>query len=950
MAFADIEAKTTIVGFTDAQKTAILADLKTAYEGSAIAKQMFDSWIATAGHLINIKYVAGVYQAYTIGNSGTGNVEIDPAYITDLSYINDKGTPILHSQLGAVVHELGHALTGRHDNLTDTDYQGDNVKYINTIWAQLGLDLEISYIAQARNNLHTVGYTYTNGAAINAARTGDIDINTSALLVSNDLLIGGPSNNILQSGFGSDFLFGAGGNDQLLGGIGIDTAVYKGAPLDYDIRKNDDGTWTVRHARGAKDAGTDTLTNIETVQFDAAGGGHQSFQLQKKGLTFQTDFAIVVDTTGSMGSSISSVKAAATGLVEAAFAGGKADARIGVVTFKDVTNGEPSEVVLPFTDQDDFATRKAAAIAAINGIGLGSGGDIPETAFDGLRLALDGSMGKWRAGAGILRVALFTDAEAKDGALADVVSSLAQNIGATVGGISSLVGPGGSVDTFNLVFDNGAPGSGEGLFGDGDPLSPFVRSDEPVTPDANTSQVQIFTIATGTPSWDTTAFENISAANGGKFLTATDNDALVEALFNIIEEVDNLPTDIALSGAVIAENAVIGQVVGSLSASDADPDDTFTYSLVANPGDLFAIEGNTLVVAAALDYETATAHSLTIRVKDSTNNTFDKNFTIAVTDVVDGGGVTIIGTEGADRIDATHTVAGQPLPTGKADLISGRGGDDIISGGLGNDTLDGGNGYDTLVLSGLPSQYQFSGNTLTGVEGVDRVTNFEQYRFGSTLGNDLYVSDLWAGDLSDPVGPNVSPAKELLLNILDIYQAYFNRAPEVTGLMYWFGKVVYGELTLAETAQSFTDQPEYAATYPAGTSNSDFIKEIYQNLFNRAPETAGLEYWENDLNHGVARDIFIYSVIQGAYAPTGGVLDRALLSNKHDASLYYAEQLALHPTEAFDAKIDQVLSRITADAQTIVQAEEVIDYVIENPITLSGLITGSPATWEAFWS
>ena len=949
MAFADIEAKTTIVGFTDAQKTSILADLKTAYEGSAIAKQMFDTWIATAGHLINIKYVAGAYQAYT----GTGRVELDPAYITDLSYISDKGTPILHSQLGALVHELGHALTGRRDNITATDYQGDNVKYINTIWAQLGLDLEISYIAQARNNLHTVGYTYTNGGAINAARTGDIDINTSALLVSNDLLIGGPSANILQSGFGSDFLFGAGGNDQLLGGVGIDTAVYMGAPLDYDIRKNEDGTWSVRHARGAKDAGTDTLTNIETVQFDATGGGHQTFQLQKKGLTFQTDFAIVIDTTGSMGSSISSVKAVATDLVEAAFADGKADARIGVVTFKDVTNGEPSEVVLPFTDQDDFAARKAAAIAAINGIGLGSGGDIPETAFDGLRLALNGSMGQWRAGAGILRVALFTDAPAKDGYLADEVSALAQSIGATVGGVSSLVGAGGSVDTFNLVFGNGAPGTGEGLYEDGDPLPPFVLSDEPVTPDANTSQVQIFTIVTGSPSWDTTAFESISTANGGKFLTATDNDALVEALFDIIEEVDNLPTDIALSGAVIAENAVIGQVVGSLSASDADPGDTFTYSLIANPGSLFAIDGNTLVVAAALNYETATAHSLTIRVKDSTNNTFDKNFTIGVTDVADGGGatgVTIIGTDLDDRIDATHTVAGQPLPTSKDDLISGRGGDDIISGGLGNDILDGGSGYDTLVLSGLPSQYLFSGNTLTGVEGVDSVTNFEQYRFGDSLGNILYMSDLWAGDLYVPVGSMVSPAKGLLLDIIDIYQAYFNRAPDVAGVMYWFGTVVYGELTLAQIAQSFTDQVEYRATYPAGTSNRAFIEEIYQNLFNRTPDAAGWDYWENDLNHGVARDIFIYSVIQGAYADTGGALDRALLNNKHDVSLYYAEQLAIHPTETFDAQINQVLGRITADAQTIVQAEEVIDYVIENPITLSGLITDSPATWEAFWS
>lgn len=85
--------------------------------------------------------------------------------------------------------------------------------------------------------------------------------------------------------------------------------------------------------------------------------------------------------------------------------------------------------------------------------------------------------------------------------------------------------------------------------------------------------------------------------------------------------------------------------------------------------------------------------------------------------------------------------------------------------------------------------------------------------------------------------------------------------------------------TLPTIAQSFIDQEEYRETYPEGLSNREFINAIYQNLFDRAPDTAGLNWWENDLDRGVPRDIFIYADIQGTYAPTGSATDKALLNN-----------------------------------------------------------------------
>ena len=63
----------------------------------------------------------------------------------------------------------------------------------------------------------------------------------------------------------------------------------------------------------------------------------------------------------------------------------------------------------------------------------------------------------------------------------------------------------------------------------------------------------------------------------------------------------------------------------------------------------------------------------------------------------DAVGVTVNGTAGNDLIDATHTVAGQPLPTNQEDVIIGDKGRDTISGLGGNDTLNGGANADMMI-------------------------------------------------------------------------------------------------------------------------------------------------------------------------------------------------------------------------------------------------------------
>ncbi|MEG3893371.1 Ig-like domain-containing protein [Microcoleus sp. Z1_A1] len=663
-----------------------------------------------------------------------------------------------------LLHELVHALTGKEDNFTSLDYKGDTVKFANQIYKELGLPEQVSYLGSDNKGLHKLNYEYTNGAAIDAAKTEDERyLSSTSLGTSRDLLIGGSLDNTLLSGDGNDFLFGAGGNDTLSGGAGTDTGVYFGKETDYDIQKNSDGSWSVSHARGAKDAGSDTLRNVEFLQFD----GGKTYKLAKGGLTFQTDFALVIDTTGSMGSSIGSVKAQASSLIDAVFAGGKNDGRIGVVGFKDSISGEPSQVILPFTNQDDFATRKAAALAAINSITVGGGGDTPETAFDGLRVALDGSMGQWRFGAGVLRIALFTDAPAKDGALASQVNALASSIGATVAGRSSVAGSSGSVDTFTLALgDNGSSSTQQRRYSsdsDANPPFPFVPSDDddPITPDPTdptTAQVQIFTIFTGPNGTNTSALEDIADTTGGEFLKTTTNEDLVSILLNII----NLPPGSANTPPTAEnDNVTTNQNIAvsiNVLANDSDPNgDVITVEAF----DSVSAEGGNIVLDNRgtpdnlADDRLVYTPLATFSGSDSFTYTISDGTATATASVVvevgvdlDGSNVTdeLTGTPGDDRLNGDN---GEGTLINMGGVFLGDGNDTITStGGIYNEgVIDTGNGDDFIFVDGGVDGtgtgygiYNNGGNINTG-DGNDSIIAHEGFESGLNSSGSVFLGE-----------------------------------------------------------------------------------------------------------------------------------------------------------------------------------------------------------------
>ena len=108
-------------------------------------------------------------------------------------------------------------------------------------------------------------------------------------------------------------------------------------------------------------------------------------------------------------------------------------------------------------------------------------------------------------------------------------------------------------------------------------------------------------------------------------------------IFNgtITATLNQAPTDIALSNARVIEKQAAGATVGTLSATDANVGDTFTYALVAGEADAdnasFALSGNTLKTAEVFDAATKSSYSIRVRVTDKSGLTFEKAFAITVT-------------------------------------------------------------------------------------------------------------------------------------------------------------------------------------------------------------------------------------------------------------------------------------------------------------------------------
>lgn len=132
-------------------------------------------------------------------------------------------------------------------------------------------------------------------------------------------------------------------------------------------------------------------------------------------------------------------------------------------------------------------------------------------------------------------------------------------------------------------------------------------------------------------------FETKSAYNICVRVTDQNNLSFDKNFIVNVNDVNEPPTDIALSNITVDENQPVNTVVGVLSATDPDAGATFTFDLTcAIPGvddGSFNIFGTDLRTSAVFDFATKPTYGICIQVMDQGGLTFDKNFTIAINKV-----------------------------------------------------------------------------------------------------------------------------------------------------------------------------------------------------------------------------------------------------------------------------------------------------------------------------
>ncbi len=148
--------------------------------------------------------------------------------------------------------------------------------------------------------------------------------------------------------------------------------------------------------------------------------------------------------------------------------------------------------------------------------------------------------------------------------------------------------------------------------------------------------------------------------------------------------------------------------------------------------------------------------------------------------------------------------------------------------------------------------------------------------------------------------------------VAEIYVATFNRAPDSAGLDYWASTA----LSIEEIAQSFFEQDETQEKYPDTLSNALFVDEVYNNVYNHSGDPEGAAYWIAELDNGTPRNVMIIAMVNGAQGT-----DQDTLDNKVEVGLYFADNGTLL---SYDQSIE-VMEGVTSDDATVESAIAEVD-------------------------
>lgn len=166
--------------------------------------------------------------------------------------------------------------------------------------------------------------------------------------------------------------------------------------------------------------------------------------------------------------------------------------------------------------------------------------------------------------------------------------------------------------------------------------------------------------------------------------------------------------------------------------------------------------------------------------------------------------------------------------------------------------------------------------------------------------------------------------------VTELYLAYFGRPPDVNGLSFYTSNPAH---TVASVSAAFSASPESQALYGSAFGAAQ-INAIYQVLFGRPAEAAGINHWLNQVNSGALTPAgAALGIMNGAQN-----LDKVAVTNKLNISTQFLAQLDTaaeivgYSGDASAASARAFLQTVTDTAASVTTAQNGLAAAVANAV------------------
>lgn len=176
------------------------------------------------------------------------------------------------------------------------------------------------------------------------------------------------------------------------------------------------------------------------------------------------------------------------------------------------------------------------------------------------------------------------------------------------------------------------------------------------------------------------------------------------------------------------------------------------------------------------------------------------------------------------------------------------------------------------------------------------------------------------------------------------YLAFYGRPADPAGMKFWSEQLSAAGGDIETIKSAFANSDEARQRFGSDTA-AERVAQIYQQLFDREPDAAGLDYWVDAIGKGHA------SVADVAIAVLGGAQggDRDLATLRQKAADRFTAKVEASGT-SYDGLTAVETARVLVRAVKPTATEEDIDALVESATVLTDVATETPEAIEAMGS